>query len=43
MENMMTTQGLIFMTVAWTIVISLTSYSIFKVLKGSKKFHEEED
>lgn len=43
MEDMMTTQGFIFMTTAWTIVIAVTVYSIFKVFKGNNKFHEEED
>jgi hypothetical protein len=33
----LTTNGIIFITLAWTIIISLVSYSYYKVFKGDKK------
>lgn len=33
----LTASGIIFISLAWTIIISLVSYSYYKVLKGDKK------
>jgi len=38
----MSTQGLVFMLIAWAIVGSLVVYAFSKVL-GSKKYGDEED
>ena len=33
----LTTNGIIFLVMAWTIIISLTVFSFYKVFKGEKK------
>ncbi len=33
----LTTNGIIFLSFAWTIIISMVVFSFYKVLKGEKK------
>ena len=33
----LTTNGMIFLGLAWTIIISLVTFSFYKVFKGEKK------
>ena len=33
----LTTNGIIFLTLAWTMIIILTVFSFYKVFKGEKK------
>ncbi len=33
----LTTNGIIFLTLAWTIIITMVVFSFYKVLKGEKK------
>lgn len=33
----LTTSGIIFLSLAWTIIISLVIFSFYKVFKGEKK------
>lgn len=33
----LTTQGIVFITLAWSVIISLISYCFYKVLKSEKK------
>lgn len=43
MFDFLTTEGLIFLIVAWGSVLSLTAYCFFKVLSGDKNLDKTND
>lgn len=42
LEQEFTTEGIIFMALAWLFVIALVTFAMYKVLKGSKKLEADD-